>query len=77
MALESLKLLEEKVNAFLVRYEKLWHEKNMLATRLQEQERAYAALVEQVQQYERERDEVRERLEKILSRFNGLYERDE
>jgi uncharacterized coiled-coil DUF342 family protein len=72
MALETLKLLEEKVNGFLIRYERLWYEKNRLMMRLQEQERAYAALVEQVQQYEKERDEVRERLEKILNQFNGL-----
>ncbi|MEW6298268.1 MAG: cell division protein ZapB [Thermodesulfobacteriota bacterium] len=77
MALENLKLLEEKIAGFLARYDQLRHEKTALVMRLKEQEQAYAALVEQVQQYEKERNEVRERLEKILNKFNGIYDVNE
>ena len=47
--------------------------------RLREREREYSALLAQLRQYERERNEIRDRLEKILSRFEGLdeYRKDE
>jgi len=77
MALESLKLLEARINVFLARHERVCSEKDDLLTRLRERERAYTALIEQVRQYEKERDEVREKLEKILSRFNVLDTVDE
>jgi hypothetical protein len=74
MALESLKQLEAKINGFLARHEQICSEKEDLFTRLQERELAYAALLEQLRQYERERNEIRTRLEKILNRFAGLEE---
>jgi len=72
MALENLKLLEEKVNGFLARHEQIRGERERLATQLDEQERAYAVLLERVKQYEEERNEMRDRLEKILNSFDGL-----
>lgn len=72
MALENLKLLEEKVNGFLARHEQVRGERERLATQLEEQERAYAVLLERVRQYEEERNEMRDRLEKILHSFDGL-----
>jgi uncharacterized coiled-coil protein SlyX len=72
MALESLKLLEERINGFLAYHEKVCEEKNELLMRFREQEQAYAALKEQVHQYEKERNEVREKLELIINRFNKL-----
>ena len=74
MALESLKQLEAKINGFLARHERVWNEKEDLSARLRERERAYSALLEQLRQYERERNEIRDRLEKILNRFEGLDE---
>jgi hypothetical protein len=74
MALESLKQLEAKLNGFLARHEQMCNEKEDLSLRLQERELAYAALLEQLRQYERERHEIRTRLEKILNRFEGLEE---
>ncbi len=74
MALESLKQLEAKINGLLARHERIWSEKEDLSVRLQERERAYSALLEQVRQLERERGEIRDRLEKILHRFDGLAE---
>lgn len=72
MALENLKLLEEKVNGFLARHEQVRGERERLATQLDEQERAYSVLLERVRQYEEERNEMRDRLEKILNSFDGL-----
>ncbi|HJY80863.1 MAG TPA: cell division protein ZapB [Candidatus Binatia bacterium] len=79
MALESLKLLEAKISGFLARHEQVCLEKDDLSGRLREREREYSALLAQLRQYERERDEIRDRLEKILSRFEGLdeYRKDE
>jgi len=79
MALESLKLLEAKLNDFLARHEQVCLEKDDLSGQLREREHEYSALLEQLQQYERERNEIRDRLEKILSRFEGLdeYRKDE
>jgi chromosome segregation ATPase len=79
MALESLKLLEAKINGFLARHEQVCSEKDNLSVRLQEREQEYYALLEQLREYERERTEIRARLEKILNRFEGLdeYMKDE
>lgn len=72
MTLESLKILEEKVVGVLARHEKVRAERADLAARLEAQERAYAMLLERLQQYEQERHETKERLEKILDRLVGL-----
>ncbi len=72
MALESLKLLEAKISGFLARHEQVCIEKDDLSVRLREREQAYSLLLDQLRQYERERNEIRDRLEKILNRFGGL-----
>lgn len=72
MALESLKILEENVVGVLARHEKVRAERADLAARLEAQERAYAMLLERLQQYEQERHEMKERLEKVLDRLVGL-----
>jgi hypothetical protein len=79
MALENLKLLEEKINGFLARHEQVRSEKEALVVRLSERERAYSILLERLQRYEQERNEMRDRLEKVLNRFEGLdiYKKDE
>jgi uncharacterized protein involved in exopolysaccharide biosynthesis len=72
MTLESLKILEEKVVGVLARHEKIRAERADLAARLEAQERAYAMLLERLQEYEQERHEMKERLEKVLDRLVGL-----
>ncbi len=72
MELENLRLLEEKVDGFLARHEQVCSEKEYLRVRLNEQERAYTVLLERLRQYEQERNEMRDRLEKILNCFEGL-----
>ena len=76
MTLESLKILEEKVGGVLARHDKIRAERADLATRLEAQERAYAMLLERLQQYEQERHEMKERLRKILDRLAGLNIRE-
>ena len=44
----------------------------MLTTRLDEQEHEVSLLLERVREYETERNEVRDRLEKILTQFGNL-----
>lgn len=72
MALESLKILEEKVVGVLARHEQVRAEKADLLARLEAREQAYETLLSQVRQYEQERDQVKERLDKILDRLTGL-----
>ena len=72
MALESLKLLEAKLSEFLERHEQVRSENAILTTRLDEQEHEVSLLLERVREYETERDEVRDRLEKILTQFGNL-----
>ena len=72
MALESLKLLEAKLSGFLERHEQVRSENAMLTSRLDEQEQEVSLLLERVHEYETERDEVRDRLEKILTQFGNL-----
>jgi len=72
MNLESFKILEEKVIGVLARHEKVRAEKAELSARLEAQERANTMLLERLQQYEQERHDMRERLERILDRLAGL-----
>ena len=72
MELESLKLLEAKLSGFLERHEQVRTENAILATRLDEQEHEVSLLLERVRDYETERNEVRDRLEKILTQFSHL-----
>lgn len=72
MALESLKLLEAKLSGFLERHEQVQSANSALLVRIDEQEHEYALLLKQIQQYEAERNEIRSRLEKILTQFGHL-----
>jgi uncharacterized coiled-coil DUF342 family protein len=72
MALENLKLLEQKIDGFLALHEQVRHEKTELLSRISERDRERAMLLERLQQYEQERNEMRQLLEKLMSRFEGL-----
>ena len=72
MAIPSLKLLGEKLDGMLERYERICQEKATLTQHLSEQQQANGRLREQLQQYEQEREEIRTKLERILSQFDGL-----
>ena len=72
MALENLKLLEAKLSGFLERHEQVQSANSALLVRIDEKEHEYALLLKQIQQYEAERNEIRSRLEKILTQFGHL-----
>ena len=56
----------------LERHARICREKAMLSQRLSEQQEANGRLREQLQQYEKEREEIRTKLERILGQFDGL-----
>ena len=72
MALESLKLLEAKLSGFLDRHEQVRSENIALMVRIDKQEHEHALLLKRIQHYEAERNEIRGRLEKILTQFSHL-----
>jgi septal ring factor EnvC (AmiA/AmiB activator) len=72
MDLENLKLLESKINQFVDQHERVRQSHESLLQSLKDRDRQLAELTSQVKQYERERVEIKTRLERILSRLNGL-----
>jgi len=72
MALENLEQLEARINQLLETHEKIKREKEVAERRLQQRESEWHQLKGQIRQYERERSEIRERLEKILGHFERL-----
>jgi septal ring factor EnvC (AmiA/AmiB activator) len=72
MDLENLKLLEAKINQFVDQHERTREVHETLLQRLKDQEQQLADATAQLKQYEQERSEIRARLERILSRLEGL-----
>jgi septal ring factor EnvC (AmiA/AmiB activator) len=72
IGLESLKLLEDRVHQFVDQHERVRQEYDDVVRRLEQQEKQLAEMAGQLARYEQERCEVRARLERILSRLDGL-----
>ena len=72
MAQENIDRLETRITQLLERHEKIKREKEVAEKRLQQRETEWHQLKGQIRQYERERNEIRERLEKILGHFESL-----
>jgi chromosome segregation ATPase len=79
MATDVLKELDERIQASVAKMGQLRSENQQLSQRLAEAEKRYADAAAQVKQLsaeraqqENERNEVRTRIEKILSRFDGI-----
>ena len=72
MALDNLEQLEARINQLLERHERVKKEKELAEKRLQQKESESHHLKGQLRQYERERGEIREKLEKILGHFERL-----
>ena len=79
MATDVLKQLDERIQASVARIQQLRKENDQLTQKLVELEKRYADTVGQVkqlnaerQQHENERNDVRNRIEKILTRFDGI-----
>lgn len=72
MALDNIEQLEVRINQLLERHEKVKKEKELAEKRLQQRESESHQLRGQLRQYERERGEIRDKLEKILGHFDRL-----
>jgi len=72
MALDNLEQLEARIDQLLERHERIKKEKELAEKRLQQKESESYQLKGQIRQYERERSEIREKLEKILGHFERL-----
>ena len=79
MATDVLKQLDERIQASVARIQQLRKENEQLALKLAEMEKRYADVSGQVKQlsaerlqHENERNDVRMRIEKILTRFDGI-----
>lgn len=72
MALEHLEQLEHTINQLLERHEKVKKEKESVEKRLQQRETEWHHLKGQIRQYERERSEIRQKLERILGHIQHL-----
>lgn len=72
MALDNLEQLEARISQLLDRHERVKGEKELAEKRLQQKESEWHQLKGQLRQYERERSEIREKLERILGHFERL-----
>jgi predicted nuclease with TOPRIM domain len=79
MAIDVLKQLDDRIQASVTRINQLRQENEKLAQQLAESERRCAEANVQIKQLdgerrqqENERNEIRGRIEKILTRFDGL-----
>ena len=72
MAVENLEQIEQKIHQLLERHERVKREKELAEKRLQEREVEWHQLKGQIRQYERERSEIREKLEKLLDHIERL-----
>jgi len=72
MDLENLKLLETKINQFVDQHERAREARESLVQRLKDRDKQLAEATSKLKQYEEERSEIKARLERILSRLEGL-----
>lgn len=72
MAFDNIDQLEAKINRLIEKHEKVKKEKESVEKRLQQKESEWHHLKGQIRQYERERVELREKLDKILGQFANL-----
>ena len=72
MNASHLEELEGKISKLLERHEKIKREKEQAEKRLQQRETDWHQLKGQIRQYERERIDLRERLDKILGHLEQL-----
>jgi len=72
MALDNIEQLETKVMRLIEKHERVKKEKESVEKRLQQKESEWHNLKGQIRQYERERVELKEKLDKILGQFASL-----
>ena len=72
MTVDHIDQLEAKIHHLIQQHERVKKEKESVEKRLQEKENEWHHLKGQIRQYERERIELREKLDKILGQFDSL-----
>jgi len=72
MAIDNLEQLEVKIDRLIERHERVKKEKETIDKKLQQKEAEWHHLRGQVRQYERERSELREKLDRIIGQFAAL-----
>ena len=72
MAFHNIEQLEATINRLLETHERIKTEKQAIEKKLQQKESEWHDLKGQVRQYERERLEIREKLDKIMGQFASL-----
>ncbi len=72
MAQDTIEQLEAKINRLIERHERIKREKETIEKKLQQKESDWHNLKGQIRQYERERVELRDRLDKIIGHFASL-----
>ena len=72
MAFHNIEQLEATINRLLETHERIKTEKQAIEKKLQQKESEWHHLKGQVRQYERERIEIREKLDKIMGQFASL-----
>lgn len=72
MATDVLQELDTRIQASVNRIQQLQRENEQLAKRLAESEQRFNETVAQLRAQESERNEIKMRIEQILTRFDGL-----
>jgi septal ring factor EnvC (AmiA/AmiB activator) len=72
MTLDNIEQLEATIDRLLASHERIKTEKEAVEKRLQQKESEWHHLKGQLRQYERERIELREKLDRILGQVAGL-----
>jgi predicted nucleic acid-binding Zn-ribbon protein len=72
MALRNIEQLEATIDRLLENHQRMKNEKEAIEKKLQQKEGEWHHLKGQIRQYERERIELREKLDKIIGQFVNL-----
>jgi predicted nucleic acid-binding Zn-ribbon protein len=72
MALDAIEQLEVKINRLIEQHDRAKKEKELIEKKLQQKESEWHHLKGQIRQYERERLELREKLDRIIGQFSTL-----
>jgi predicted nucleic acid-binding Zn-ribbon protein len=72
MALDSVEQLEATINRLLEKHERMKKAQEAMEKKLQQKESEWHHLKGQIRQYERERIEFREKLDKIIGQFASM-----
>ena len=72
MAQDCIEQLEATINRLLEKHERMKRDKEVMERKLEQKESEWHHLKGQIRQYERERVEFREKLDKIIGQFASM-----